>query len=92
MVAPPEWRETADPVATAAFAERNVLVLGYVLPAYAAVEVARQAIMESGTPDAPLSDDLSNREFSTALGAVKFDAKGDLATYAFALRALRDAG
>ena len=79
MVAPPEWRETADPVASAAFAERNVLVLGYVLPAYAAVEIARQAIMESSTPDAPLSEDLSKREFSTALGAVKFDAKGDLA-------------
>ena len=79
MVAPPEWRETADPVASAAFAERNVLVLGYVLPAYAAVEVARQAIMDADTPDAPLSADLSNRDFSTALGTVTFDAKGDLA-------------
>jgi branched-chain amino acid transport system substrate-binding protein len=79
MIALPEWSQTSDPIATAAFAERRILVQGYVLPAYAAIEVARQAIMESDDPDAPLTGDLSGRDFSTVIGPVKFDAKGDLA-------------
>jgi branched-chain amino acid transport system substrate-binding protein len=79
MIAPPEWTQTSDPVANAAFAERRVLVVGYVLPAYAAVEVARQALMQQASPEAVLTGDLSGREFSTVIGPVAFDAKGDLA-------------
>ncbi len=79
MVALPEWRSTSDALASAAFAERRILVLGYVLPTYAAIEVARRAIMDSGTPDEALAGDLSGRDFQTVLGTVRFDAKGDLA-------------
>ena len=78
MIALPEWRATAEPAATAAFAERRILVQGYVLPAYAAVELARQAIVDSGVQDAPLSADLAGHDFSTVIGTVRFDAKGDL--------------
>lgn len=78
MVALPERSETADPAATAAFASRQILVQGYVLPAYAAIEIARLAIAEASAPDGPLIDALSNRDFSTVIGKIRFDEKGDL--------------
>ncbi len=77
MVALPEWPDLAAPAVAKAFADRRVLANGYVLPAYAAVEVAH-ALARDGTAAAPPAD-LSAREFATAIGTIRFDAKGDLA-------------
>ena len=75
MVALPDWADVAMPAVAAAFAERKILAQGYVLPAYAAVEVAHAAIADAtGGPVA----DLSGRDFATAIGTVSFDDKGDL--------------
>ena len=78
MIALPEWSERADPAAVAAFASRQILTQGYVLPAYAAVEVAHSAIAAASTPDGPVADSLSGRDFSTVIGKIRFDEKGDL--------------
>ena len=75
MIALPDWPDVAVPAIAAAFAERRILAQGYVLPAYAAVEVAHAAI--TGATGGPVAD-LSGRDFTTAIGTVRFDDKGDL--------------
>ncbi len=64
------------PAVAAAFAEREILPEGYVLPAYAAVEIAHAALAEADRRHR--SADLSGRDFATAIGTVSFDDKGDL--------------
>jgi branched-chain amino acid transport system substrate-binding protein len=75
MVALPDWPDGAVPAVAAAFAERRILAQGYVLPAYAAVEVAHAAI--AGAVGGSIGD-LSGRDFVTAIGTLSFDDKGDL--------------
>jgi branched-chain amino acid transport system substrate-binding protein len=74
MVALPDWPDVAVPAVAAAFAERRILAQGYVLPAYAAIEVAHAALAEAEGP----IDDLSGRNFATAIGTVSFGDQGDL--------------
>ena len=78
MIGLPDWSEAASADVVNAFAERRLLARGYVLPAYAAVEVAQAALAGQPTSE-PLSGDLSGRDFATAIGALRFDEKGDLA-------------
>jgi branched-chain amino acid transport system substrate-binding protein len=66
--------EVADPQMIEAFNAAGVLAEGYALPAYAAVQIAEQAAA-SGKP---LADALSQQAFSTAIGQIRFDEKGDL--------------
>jgi branched-chain amino acid transport system substrate-binding protein len=56
---------------------------GYTLPAYAAVEIARVAAAASETSGKPLADLLVAHDFSTAIGPVRFDDKGDLSQNPF---------
>ena len=70
MIALPEW-QVSEPALEAAFASRKIVPEGYVLPAYAAAQIARS--IEPGTMD------LSGRDFATVLGTIRFDEKGDLA-------------
>lgn len=77
MIAMPEWAEVADATAVEAIREGGAAAEGYALPAYAAVQVASTAMAKlSG---APIMETLATDSFATALGPVKFDAKGDLA-------------
>ncbi len=48
------------------------------LPAYAAVQVARAALADSMQREVPLQDALAARDFATVIGPVRFDDKGDL--------------
>lgn len=74
MIGLPEWSEVADPHMIEAFNAAGVLAEGYALPAYAAVQIAEQA----AEIDKPLADALSQQAFSTAIGQIRFDEKGDL--------------
>ena len=47
MIALPEWSELADPEITKAFADRGIHPEGYVLPAFAAIEIASTALADS---------------------------------------------
>jgi branched-chain amino acid transport system substrate-binding protein len=77
MIGLPDWPDVALPPVAAAFADRRILAHGYVLPAYAAVEIAHAAIADAvSTGGSP--GELSGRDFSTAIGTVSFDDKGDL--------------
>lgn len=82
MVALPEWAEVADRKALEAFASAGIVPEGYALPAYAAVEIAEAAAAEAaGKPlaEALVAEALAGHAFATAIGRIRFDAKGDLA-------------
>lgn len=79
MIGLPEWSKIAGKEALAAFRERQTAPDGYVLPAFAAVEIARIALADADTTGKPLERILAEREFDTAIGPIRFDGKGDLA-------------
>jgi branched-chain amino acid transport system substrate-binding protein len=80
MIGLPEWSEIAGKDALAALRESQIAPDGYVLPAFAAVEIARAALADADAAGKPLPDILAEREFKTAIGPIRFDGKGDLAT------------
>lgn len=77
MVAPAEWTETAERTVLDALGSREVLPGGYVLPTYAAVEIALQASKRKADGVSSITAALSQDTFRTAIGAVRFDDKGD---------------
>lgn len=78
MVAMPEWADVADRKTLDDFAAAFVIPEGYALPAYAAIEVAWSAAARSAKDGKPLAGELTGQDFVTAIGPVRFDAKGDL--------------
>ncbi|TIN56551.1 MAG: ABC transporter substrate-binding protein, partial [Mesorhizobium sp.] len=83
MIALPEWAEVADPKVVQAFGERKIVTDGYTLPAYAAVEVAKAAAVDAESSGKPLAKTLTDHDFATAIGTVRFDEKGDLSQNPF---------
>lgn len=79
MVALPEWSEGPGKEIAERLAAAEIAPEGYVLPAYAAIEIARAAFAASAKSGEPLFSTLSEATFQTALGPVRFDEKGDLA-------------
>lgn len=79
MIAMPEWSTIADKAAVEAIVARGVVAEGYTLPTYAAVQVALEGVSRALATAKPLTMVLDEDHFDTALGPVKFDAKGDLA-------------
>lgn len=77
MIGLPEWSERADPAVLSSLVEKKIVPEGYVLPSHAAMEVAAAAARNAG--DGSIAAALSAGEFGTALGAIAFDDKGDLA-------------
>jgi branched-chain amino acid transport system substrate-binding protein len=78
MIAPPEWADIADPKVLESFSAQKIAADGYTLPAYAAIEIAKAASALSESSGKPLTEALTGQDFSTAIGAIRFDAKGDL--------------
>ncbi|BCH16855.1 branched-chain amino acid ABC transporter substrate-binding protein [Mesorhizobium sp. L-2-11] len=78
MIAPPEWADVADSTVLDSFAAQKIVPEGYTLPAYAAVEIAKAATVLAETSGRPLADALTAHDFSTAIGPIRFDGKGDL--------------
>lgn len=85
MIAPPEWSEVADPKIVQAFGAKNIVPDGYTLPAYAAVEIAKAALAGAQSSGQPLGQALTGHDFTTAIGTVRFDDKGDLSRNLFRL-------
>lgn len=79
MIGLAEPAAVAAPELLATFAKREIVPEGYVLPAFAAMEIAIGAQAEAAATGATLADVLSGGSFETALGTIGFDAKGDLA-------------
>jgi branched-chain amino acid transport system substrate-binding protein len=79
MIGLPEWSEIAGKKALSVLRERQTAPDGYVLPAFAAVEIARAALAEADAPGKTPGDIFAEGEFKTAIGPIRFDDKGDLA-------------
>ncbi|MEP9395893.1 branched-chain amino acid ABC transporter substrate-binding protein [Mesorhizobium sp. KR2-14] len=77
MIGLPEWQEVADKAVVAKFTDRGVVPEGYVLPAYSAVQVALAALEEAGS-NGDLMKALTEHDFRTSIGPIRFDSKGDL--------------
>jgi branched-chain amino acid transport system substrate-binding protein len=77
MVGLPEWSSIVQPEAIERLRSRDIESDGYVLPTYAAVEIAAAAASLASQSGQPLSSFLAGEEFQTVLGSVGFDAKGD---------------
>lgn len=77
MVGLPEWQDITNAAVLAKLKASGMVPEGYVLPAYAAIEIARAALSEAGSADR-LEEALTERDFQTAIGPVKFGGKGDL--------------
>jgi branched-chain amino acid transport system substrate-binding protein len=78
MVGLPEWAEGASAKTLAALMALEIQPDGYVLPAYAAIGIAAAAVSEAQATGRKPVDILATSEFPSAIGTVRFDAKGDL--------------
>lgn len=90
MIGLPDWGQVASRPALDLLASRSVLPEGYVLPAFAAVEIAASAVAASRTAGMSVAGVLSTRAFQTALGEVRFDDKGDATGQFYRLFEFRD--
>lgn len=86
MVGLPEWAELMDEGVSERFAGAGIIPDGYVAPAFAAVEIALQAVQRAKTSGAALADSLDGGPFDTVIGMIAFDANGDLAHNPFILQ------
>lgn len=79
MIGQPEPMDGASDDIRKSFTEQGVEPEGYVLPTYAAVEIAIDALNRAAATSRPLPSILSGGKFETLIGSIAFDAKGDLA-------------
>ncbi|WP_041544643.1 MULTISPECIES: branched-chain amino acid ABC transporter substrate-binding protein [Chelativorans] len=79
MVGLPEWRDLATPEANEVLQRAGVLAEGYTLPGLAAFEIAAKASREAMQAGVEMTDALSRLSFSTGMGEIHFNEKGDLA-------------
>jgi branched-chain amino acid transport system substrate-binding protein len=85
MIATPEWAEMLDEGTVAMFDAEGIIPEGYVVPSYASVEVALQAIEQAAAGSDSIAATLRDGSFQTLLGEISFDEKGDLTTNPFQL-------
>lgn len=78
MIALPEWADGGGKDVASRLAADGTIAEGYILPAYASIEIARAALTASADSGEPPAKILSGREFQTVIGPVRFDDKGDL--------------
>ncbi|WP_404933189.1 branched-chain amino acid ABC transporter substrate-binding protein [Nitratireductor sp. L15S-10] len=75
MIGLPRWADIATETARSALDDAGIVPDGYVLPAFAATELA-VAALRAGS--GPIVQALQSGTFQTALGPYSFDEKGDL--------------
>lgn len=76
--APDPRKDPANESLVKTFRERGMEPEGYVLPTYAAIQLWAAAVSEAGSVDFDkVVGALNQGTFKTALGEIKFDAKGD---------------
>lgn len=79
MIAQAEWQASQTNAAVqTVFTAADILPEGYVVPTYAATEIALQTLELSKLSQNTLNEILSSTTFNTILGPMNFNAKGDL--------------
>ena len=77
MIGLPEWADIADPATVAQMRETGIEPQGYVLPAFASVEVAAEALKRAAANGTSPIDAIRGEEFQTVLGTIGFSGAGD---------------
>ena len=85
MIALPEWSATATEEALGRFRAARIYPDGYVVPTYAATEIAFEAMTRAEEQEVPISQILASTSFATLAGAIRFNEMGDLAQNPFRL-------
>lgn len=77
MIGLPTWDDIADDEFRYLFSEAEIVPEGYVLPGFAAAQVAIAAIAEGERMGRPVTEVLDTDTFATAAGSIRFNEKGD---------------
>jgi len=77
MIGIPEWAEIANPETVKLLRDAGIEPEGYVLPGYASIEIAAQAVGRAASQGKQPSDMLSGQNFETAVGPIAFSASGE---------------
>jgi branched-chain amino acid transport system substrate-binding protein len=77
MIGLPDWSDTNDLIALTQLKAADVVPEGYVLPGYAALEIAAASLAPEDHKQS-FREHIENTKFATAIGLVRFDDKGDV--------------
>jgi branched-chain amino acid transport system substrate-binding protein len=77
MIGLPDWSVSGDQAVLFQLAADNIAPEGYVLPGYAALQVAASALASRDPPES-FEKRMESTDFKTAIGPVRFDDKGDV--------------
>jgi branched-chain amino acid transport system substrate-binding protein len=77
MIGLPDWSETNDLIALSQFKAAEIVPEGYVLPGYAALQIAAASLAPQNTAES-FEEHVEKTKFATAIGLVRFDDKGDM--------------
>lgn len=85
MIGLPDWKDIADQAILADFELEESETDGYMLPAFAATQIASQALIEARESDRAVSDVLTSTTYSTIIGPIAFGNDGELQDNPFRL-------
>ncbi|MBS9720309.1 branched-chain amino acid ABC transporter substrate-binding protein [Tianweitania sp. BSSL-BM11] len=85
MIAPPDWSTEATTETLLQLRTAGIEPEGYVMPGYAAVEIAAKAIADAAAKGKSARSILDTEDFSTAIGTIRFNEQGDLAANPYRL-------
>ena len=85
MIGLPEGADGADPAVVAQLAASGIAAEGYVMPSYAAAQIAVAAARQAASDNISVAAALQDGRFETALGPIAFDTKGDLSVNPYRL-------
>lgn len=77
MIGLPDWSTTDDLIALSQLEAADIVPEGYVLPGYAALQIAASALAPQDSPES-FKERIGSTKFATAIGLVRFDDKGDV--------------
>jgi branched-chain amino acid transport system substrate-binding protein len=77
MIGLPDWSASGDRTSLFQLAADDVTPEGYVLPGFAALQIAASALAGQGTQES-FGKRIESTRFSTAIGTIRFDDKGDV--------------
>ncbi len=85
MIGLPDWKDISDRAILADFELGESETDGYMLPAFAATQIAAEALIEARESERPVSDVLTSTTYSTIIGPIAFGTDGELKENPFRL-------
>lgn len=85
MIGLPDWKEISEQAILADFELEEAATDGYMLPAFAATQIAAEALLEARESKRQIPEILASTSYSTIIGPVAFRADGELSKNPFRL-------